>query len=382
MPEDTADYRRLFLDDVPMMDVRAPVEFVRGAFPTAVNLPLMIDPERERVGIRYKAAGQDAAVKLGHELVSGELKAARVVAWAGFARQHPDGVLYCFRGGMRSAISQQWLREAGVDYPRVIGGYKAMRQFLLEALARIPGNLSPHILGGRTGSGKTRVLTRVRPGIDLEALANHRGSGFGRRATPQPAQIDFENALAVALLKHEAAGHERLLLEDESRNIGSRSIPEELQRTMKAAPLVVLEVPFEERVTVILEDYVIGALDEFAGLYAPAEAHARFGEHLAASLDRIRRRLGGERHARLRAIMDGALTAQREQGDASGHRLWIAELLRDYYDPMYDYQLSRNRERMAFQGEYPVVLDYLARQGFAVDAGRVSAAFVELVVRP
>jgi len=369
MPEDTADYRRLFVNDIPMMDVRAPVEFAHGAFPTAVNLPLMDDSERERVGIRYKEAGQAAALTLGHELVRDEVKANRVAAWVRFAREHPGGVLYCFRGGMRSAISQQWLREAGVDYPRVLGGYKAMRQYLLEALTCIPGTLDLHILGGRTGSGKTRVLERIQPAVDLEALANHRGSGFGRRATPQPAQIDFENAVAVALLKHEAAGGGPLLLEDESRNIGSRSIPEALRVAMRSAPLVVLEVPFEARVTVILEDYVIGTAGEFAGLYPPAEAFQRFAGHLRASLDRIRRRLGHERHARLRGLMDTALEAQREGLDASLHRQWIARLLSEYYDPMYDYQLSLNRERLAFRGEYPEVVDHLARQGFTVEAG-------------
>lgn len=366
MTEDTADYQRLFVDDVPMMDVRAPVEFIRGAFPTACNLPLMDDSERQRVGIRYKEAGQDQAVTLGHELVSGAVKAQRVAAWVDFAQIHPDGVLYCFRGGMRSAISQQWLREAGVDYPRVLGGYKAMRQYLLERLAEIPAGQQLLILGGRTGSAKTRLLAAVAPAVDLEALANHRGSGFGRRATPQPSQIDFDNALAVALLKHQAAGHGRLLLEDESRNIGSVSIPEPLQSAMKAAPLVVLEVDFATRVEVILEDYVIGAALEFAKLYSAEEAFSRFSGHLHASLDRIRRRLGGERHARLKGHLGEALEAQRDHGDPSRHRHWIGELLRDYYDPMYDYQLGRNRERVAYRGDRAQVLEYLSQRGFAV----------------
>ena len=93
MPELTDDYRQIFLRGVPMLDLRAPVEFAQGAFPGAVNLPLMSDEERARVGTCYKQQGQDAAIKLGHQLVSGSLRAQRMAAWAEFVRQHPDGVL-------------------------------------------------------------------------------------------------------------------------------------------------------------------------------------------------------------------------------------------------------------------------------------------------
>ena len=134
MPErpDTDDYRALFLSPVPMMDMRAPAEFVRGAFPSALSLPLMSDEERAQVGICYKRQGQAAAIELGHQLVSGELKARRLAQWAAFARQHPQGYLYCFRGGLRSHTAQRWLREARIDDPLITGGYKAMRRFLLE----------------------------------------------------------------------------------------------------------------------------------------------------------------------------------------------------------------------------------------------------------
>ena len=96
----------------------------------------MSDDERAQVGICYKQQGQEAAIELGHQLVSGELKAQRLAQWADFAEQHPQGYLYCFRGGLRSQTVQRWLREAGIDYPLVIGGYKAMRRFLLEELER------------------------------------------------------------------------------------------------------------------------------------------------------------------------------------------------------------------------------------------------------
>ena len=129
------DLRALFLSQRPLLDVRAPVEFAEGAFPHASNLPLLTDEERHQVGIRYKQQGQDAAIELGYALVDAPSKAARIAAWASWARQHPEGVLYCFRGGLRSRLTQQMLaQEAGIIVPRVAGGYKAMRRFLLETM--------------------------------------------------------------------------------------------------------------------------------------------------------------------------------------------------------------------------------------------------------
>jgi tRNA 2-selenouridine synthase len=201
-----------------MMDARAPIEFAKGAFPGAVNLPLMNDHERQRVGTCYKQHGQQAAIVMGHQLVSGAIKAERIQAWADFARAHPDGYLYCFRGGLRSQIVQQWLKdEAGIDYPRVAGGYKAMRNFLLNTVDQAVAQCDFVLLGGMTGTGKTEVLTQLRNGLDLEGHANHRGSSFGKRATGQPTNIDFENRLAVDLLKKRAQGLEQFVLSAAAR---------------------------------------------------------------------------------------------------------------------------------------------------------------------
>ena len=105
----TDDYRSLFLNKTPLLDVRAPVEFNQGAFPDAENFPLINNNERESIGKRYKHLGQDEAIKLGHQLVKGEVKSARVEHWETFFNKYPQGILYCFRGGMRSKISQQWI---------------------------------------------------------------------------------------------------------------------------------------------------------------------------------------------------------------------------------------------------------------------------------
>ncbi|MGE3928439.1 MAG: tRNA 2-selenouridine(34) synthase MnmH, partial [Lautropia sp.] len=148
------DYRSLFLAVAPLLDVRAPVEFCKGAFPGAVNLPLLTDAERQKVGTAYKQQGQDAAVALGHRLVGGEVRAARVAAWAAFARANPSGLLYCFRGGMRSGLVCEWLRtDAGIHYPRVRGGYKAMRHFLMQTLEAALDECSFVLLSGLTGTG-------------------------------------------------------------------------------------------------------------------------------------------------------------------------------------------------------------------------------------
>lgn len=159
----------------------------------------------------------------------------RVNAWIEFARANPQGYLYCFRGGLRSQTVQRWLKEAGVDYPRVLGGYKAMRTFLLDTLHEAVTECDIVVLGGMTGTGKTEVLTQLRNSVDLEGIANHRGSSFGKRATGQPAQIDFENRLAIDLLKKRAAGIEQFVLEDESRLVGSCNVPWNCTRPCRAA---------------------------------------------------------------------------------------------------------------------------------------------------
>ena len=364
MRDNTEDFRRLFLAGVPMMDVRAPVEYAKGAFPNTVNRPLMNDGERQKVGICYKQHGQQAAIELGHELVRGKTKQKRIEEWQAFAHANPDGYLYCFRGGLRSQIVQQWLGEAGVDYPRVVGGYKAMRRFLIDTLDRAIAECPLLLVAGLTGTGKTEVIAALGNSLDLEAHAHHRGSSFGRHATPQPGQIDFENRLAIQALKVLEAGHRTLVLEDEGRIVGSCSVPIELFRQMQTAPLVWLDDSFDNRVSRILQDYVIDMQAEFVDLYpqAPDQSFAALSAHLLGSLLRIRKRLGGERHQQLEALMRSALDVHQRTGDVTEHRAWIAALLEHYYDPMYAYQRSGKEERVVFSGTQDEVVEYLAAQ--------------------
>jgi len=354
------DYQRLFIQDVPMMDVRAPIEFEHGAFPHTENLPLMDDEDRHEIGIRYTEQGQDAAIELGHELVSGETKKQRIAAWTTFTQQHPDGVLYCFRGGMRSKITQQWIYEnTGVIYPRVKGGYKALRRYLLDTLDAATKIIQPVILSGRTGTGKTVLLQQLQHMVDLEGIYHHRGSVFGIHATPQPGQIDVENQLAITLLKFMHQDIKRLVFEDESANIGSRRIPENLYAHLKTSPLLLLEASNEERVDITYDEYITNALKEYQDMFGEDEGFDRWAEYLLASIDKIQRRLGGDRHKILKAIMHDAISNHRKDNDTEKHKEWIHSLLVDYYDPMYDYQLSKKIDRVQFRGDKKSILQYL-----------------------
>ncbi|AOY90339.1 tRNA 2-selenouridine(34) synthase MnmH [Marinobacter salinus] len=355
---DTDDYLSLFLNDIPLMDVRAPVEFSRGSFPCAQNAPLMNDEERHRVGICYKEKGQDKAIELGHQLVRGDIKAQRIEAWKRFVSQYPEGYLFCFRGGLRSRLTQQWIRDSGIDYPLVTGGYKALRRFLIDHLEQLIESSEFRILSGRTGTGKTRVLQQLPNPIDLEGLANHRGSSFGRQVTPQPTQIDFENRLSVAMLKARHLQSGPVYLEDESRLVGRCVLPERLRERMSEAPLMILEQPMEQRIAIIREDYVEGMVADYMKRDGEEAGWLNFRDYLLSALDRIRKRLGGERHKQLRALMEQALEHQERRGDVSGHDAWIQSLLSDYYDPMYDYQLSQKQGPILERGGPDILLDW------------------------
>ncbi|WP_339800004.1 tRNA 2-selenouridine(34) synthase MnmH [uncultured Marinobacter sp.] len=350
---DSADFLDLFLRDVPMMDVRAPVEYAKGSFPNAINAPLMNDDERHRVGICYKEKGQDEAIRLGHQLVQGDIKAARIESWRRFALEHPDGYLFCFRGGLRSRLTQQWLKEAGIEYPLVTGGYKAMRRFLIDQLDQRVNEARFVIISGRTGTGKTRVLGQLPNPVDLEGLANHRGSSFGRQVTPQPSQIDFENRLAVAMIRATISAAESgqpVYLEDESHLVGRCSLPQSLRDRMATAPLMVLERTMAERVNIIREDYVEHMVQAYQQRDGSLAGWANFEDYLLSALARVQKRLGGVRYQHLRELMILALAQQQASGDTSGHNDWIESLLCDYYDPMYDYQLANKNDRIVATG--------------------------------
>ena len=361
---DTEDFASLFSREVALLDVRAPIEFEQGALPGATNLPLMNDQERHQVGLRYKQVNQEAAIKLGHELVSGEIKAARVAQWKAFAQAHPKGYLYCFRGGLRSRISQSWLAESGIEYPRILGGYKAMRTFLIESLTKHIQESDFVLVSGLTGSGKTEVIQALSSTVDLEKLAHHRGSSFGKHATDQPVQINFDNSLAIALLRLHAQGKTCIALEDESRMIGRCALPLSLRDKMQSSSVVWLEEPMPVRVERILHDYVEDLGAQFTTKLGAEVGFEFFSARLLESLQNLIKRLGGERHTRLSTAMQAALDEQKSTGTLDLHREWIRPLLSEYYDPMYEHQRKSKRSRVIFSGDRAAVTEYLLQKGF------------------
>lgn len=363
---DTDDYRALFLQHTPLMDMRAPVEFAQGSFPAACSLPLMTDGEREQVGICYKEKGQEAAIALGHSLVSGGVKDERMARWLAFAERFENGYLYCFRGGLRSQTVQQWLREAGVHYPLVRGGYKAMRRFLLDELERSIAAASIVLIAGKTGTGKTRVVERMQRCVDLEGLANHRGSSFGQLPNGQPSQIDFENGLSIALLKLLSQSTAPVFLEDEGRLVGRLSLPESLRKKMVDAPMVLVEQSLAQRTDVVVEDYVVDLGRRYELLYGEAGAQLHC-DKLMSDLARIRKRLGGLRYQKVQGLIQAGFEQQWSQNSLEGHRQWIVLLLKEYYDPMYEYQLEQRDGHYLFKGDRDAVREWAVAHAAGVE---------------
>ncbi len=381
-------YRELLLQNTPMIDVRAPVEFAKGALPSAVNLPFINDEERHLIGICYKENGQQAAIDLGHKLVHGDTKNRRVKAWQEFLEQHPNAVLYCARGGLRSQLSQQWLADIGVACNRVEGGFKSLRNFLLQYLDDSCHNATFTLLSGMTGTGKTDILKTLNTSIDLEGHANHKGSSFGRPLNQQPSQIDFENELTLAILSvRENQPGQRIIVEDESRNIGGLHLPEALNAAMAASNIVVIDLPLEERIEKLWQEYVVQRYEETIAYHTSddnvvkqgddhgddqsgnkenhqAQSHIRgeqaFSNYLIDSLLRVKKRLGSERTNEILALMEGAIQRQHTDNFRS-HQDWLRAITVDYYDPMYLYQLDKRKERVVFRGDQQSVVQCLKK---------------------
>ncbi len=363
---DTQGYAHLLLTDVPLLDVRAPVEFAQGSLPAAHNQPLMTDDERATVGTCYKQYGQQAALALGQQLVSGATRERRIAAWQAWCKAHPHGYICCARGGLRSHIVQQWLHESGVDFPLVEGGYRALRQYALEASAALVSR--PMLLiSGNTGCGKTLLVRALAWGVDLEGIARHRGSSFGSMLAEQPSQASFENQLAVTLLQTSQAQGEHpnfsWVLEDEGAAIGSRHIPLPLRNQMQRADIIVINDPFERRLARLEDEYFRQMAAAFMGQQGEEAGWLAFADYLRHGLSAIRRRLGLENYLRLNAQLEQALVQHHRDNAPGAHLSWLAPLLRDYYDPMYHYQLGKKRQQIRFEGSYEEVQLWLVEHG-------------------
>jgi len=355
---DSDDYAQILTSGSALLDVRAPVEFNKGAFPVSHNIPLLDDEARHRIGLEYKQSGQQSAIDLGAKLLPAAARDELLQRWLSFVARYPDGYLYCFRGGLRSRITQQWLKDAGCHYPMVNGGYKALRQFLIQTLQQQCERTSLCLIGGRTGTGKTRLLNQIPNSIDLERLARHRGSSFGRMVVPQPSNIDFENAVSIELLQLSAKSATPVFLEDEARMIGSVCIPEPLRYKTQQAPVAVLEAPLELRVQYGVEDYVVELLNKYQTKFGEQAGFYAFANYHRNSLSRVQKRFGGVRYKQALGLLEQALKTHEATGETDDYDVFIEMILTDYYDPMYDYQMKAKQDRFVFTGNASNLLEW------------------------
>ncbi|MCP5469037.1 MAG: tRNA 2-selenouridine(34) synthase MnmH [Chlamydiales bacterium] len=286
-----------------LVDVRSPAEYAHAHIPGAVNIAILNNEERHLVGLCYKQKGKDQAVELALELVG-----PKFASYVKKARSFESVEVYCWRGGMRST-SMAWLFNlAGIPTTVREGGYKLYRQEVLTILSR-PYKL--RILTGFTGCGKTEVLRTKEQYIDLEALANHRGSAFGALGLgPQPSNEQLENCIAAQLLQLDP--NKEIWVEDESRVIGSCKIPDAFFETMRCSERETLNCSFEARMDRLISTY---------GNYPTPD--------LEKSILQLTKRLGGKRtQEAIKLLYENKL---RE----------CFTLLLEYYDKAYE--KSQNR---------------------------------------
>ncbi|MET3114909.1 tRNA 2-selenouridine synthase [Pedobacter sp. CG_S7] len=295
---------------IPLIDVRTPAEFEQGKVPGAFNIPIFSNEERVQVGTTYKQIGREQAILLGFDLTGNK--------WSGFIKQAleiaPAKIIavHCWRGGMRSGAMAWALDLYGFEVYLIEGGYKSYRSWTIEQFEK---TYELTILGGMTGSGKTKLLQQFKlldeQQIDLEDLAQHQGSSYGTmNSMVQPTQEQFENNLAFQLKGLDE--HRRIWVEDESLTIGKRCIPKSFWEQMRSAKLINIDVPIEQRVELLCKEY--GALDK---------------DFLIACTERIWKRLGPQE-------TKNAIAAISEDRMADFIRIVLV-----YYDKTYNNGLSK-----------------------------------------
>lgn len=353
-----SEYKKLLIQRNPVIDVRAQIEFNQGSFPGAINRPILDDIERDLIGKVYKQKGNAAAVQLGYELVSGDNKTQKVQSWVKAIQENPNAIVTCFRGGQRSQISQKWMSDAGYEIPRFEKGYKHYRQWSIEQLVEFSTNHQFRIVSGTTGSGKTKLLKKNRgqyPVVDLEGLANHKGSAFGKEMTGQPSQADFENRLLQDILIQQSQFEKNILFEDESRMIGSRHLTETFFKKLRLSPLILMTTPLEERIENIFFDYVTNTNIVLGN---KEEAVAQFQKYKNNTVQ-ITKRLGGLRASEVIADIEKSEKDFLENNQLQLNKSWIEKLLVWYYDPLYTSSLVNRNPMIEFQGSESEIINYL-----------------------
>jgi len=306
-----------------IIDARSPAEFAQDRLPGAINCPTLNDAERAKVGTLHRCSSAFEARRLGAAYAANNI----AVHLRGPLRDRPRTwmpLVYCWRGGERSAALAHVMMRIGWQVHQLDGGYRAFRRFVTAALAQLPGRLGFRVLCGATGSGKSRMLWHLeRAGaqvLDLERIAAHRGSVLG--ALPnhaQPSQRHFETRLWWALQSMDPA--RPVFVESESRRIGERQLPDALLEALRAAPCLSIELELAERIRLLREEY-----RHFEA--AP--------EHLGAQLECLK-----SLHGASRVHQWQSLAAQGRWDEL------VACLISDHYDPLYQRSMRANFQRTA-----------------------------------
>ncbi|MEZ5741085.1 MAG: tRNA 2-selenouridine(34) synthase MnmH [Burkholderiaceae bacterium] len=341
-----------------IIDARSPAEYALDHLPGAICLPVLSDDERARVGLLNREASAFEAHRLGAGLVSANIARHLQGPLADKPRDF-RALVYCWRGGNRSGALATVMARVGWQVMLLEGGYKAWRKAMLDTLSHRIGALSLIVLAGRTGTGKSRVLTRMgelgAQVLDLEALARHRGSVLG--AIPgdaQPSQKHFETLLWSAIAGFET--QRPVWVESESRKIGAVQVPHDLIVAMRASPCLTIDMPADMRCELLLDDYPHLVDDP---------------RHLLLQLERLQALHGQER-----------LEHWRDQIAQGQFRPFVLDLLQSHYDPAYDRSMKRNyldqASGRAISPDAGVdsldeMIEDLARQALALEAGLARA---------
>jgi len=304
-----------------VIDARSEGEYAEDHLPGAVNWPSLHDDERKIVGTQYKQISAFEAKKLGAALVASNI-AAHIQREVLDKPRDWQPLVYCWRGGKRSGSLALILDQIGFKVTLVDGGYKAFRAALVADLPALAARFDYRVICGTTGSGKTRLLQALRAEgaqvLDLEALANHRSSVLGMiPGLPQPSQKAFDTLVWAALRGFDP--DRPVYIESESKKVGNVAIPEGLIRMMRASPCLQLNLPENERVALLLEDYDFFVKDI-----------AFFCERLDALTEARGKDTVQDWQARARA------------GDVASV---VQELLVKHYDPVYLQSMRRNFEQ-------------------------------------
>ena len=313
------------------VDTRSPSEYEQGRIPGAVNVPLLEDDERAIVGTLYKQCGQELAKQKGLELVSGKLS-EMVKMISALRTTAPTAILivYCWRGGMRSKSVLTILELMGITGFQLVGGYKSYRRYVQEQLANFDLRPTIIVLCGSTGVGKTTLLqllaTRRIPVIDLEKLANHRGSAFGQVGLGKPATAQNFDAQLLLLL-NQFNDEPFLVVECESKRVGNVYLPDRLCAAMQAGQKILVRAGVDTRVRRLIAEYT-----DVLQLQDP---------QVLKSITALTKRLGKKKVAEL--------IEQYEAGELSE---FTRTLLVDYYDPLYGYETAAQEKfNMAVDAE-------------------------------